>query len=81
MIVNHIERILANAGIRANVEWQENGLWLITEVHFNASNALAGLEAPFEIPSMQPERWLELVFAGDTEGAQALEVGGDHGTT
>lgn len=75
MIVNHIERILADAGIRANVEWQENGLWLITEIHFNASNALASLEAPFEIPSMQPEKWLAAVLAGDTEGARALEVG------
>lgn len=75
MIVNHIERILADAGIRANVEWQDNGLWLITEVHFNASNALAGLEAPFEIPSMQPEKWLAAVLEGDEEGAQALEVG------
>lgn len=78
MIINHIERILADAGIRANVEWQKNGLWLITEVHFNASNALAGLEAPFEIPSMHAEKWLERVLAGDTEGARELEV--DHGT-
>ncbi len=79
MIVNHIEMILANAGIRANVEWQPNGLWLITEVAYTASNTLAGIETPFEIPSMYAEKWLAAVFAGNTELAHSLEVGVDHG--
>lgn len=80
MIINHIERILADAGIRAEVEWQENGLWLITEIAWSAESPLAGIEIPFEIPSMQPEKWLAAVLAGDADGARALEVGGDHGT-
>lgn len=83
MIVNHIEQILADAGIRVEVEWQDNGLWLITDILYRADNPLIGFEdnLPFEIPSMQPEKWLAAVIAGETELAHSLEVGVDHAAT
>lgn len=74
MINNQIEQILADAGICANALLQENGLWLITEIIFVADHAMTIIDAPFEIPSMHAEKWLACVFAGDTEGAHALEV-------
>lgn len=78
MIVNHIEQILADAGIRAIVEWQDNGLWLIKEIYWTADNPLVELDLPFEIPSMQAEKWLAAVIEGETEIAHSLEVGVDH---
>jgi len=75
MIVNHIEQILADAGIRASVEWQDNGLWKITEIHWVASNVTVCFHAPMTIPSMQPELWLAAIISGDTETAHKLELG------
>lgn len=76
--MNHIEKIFLDAGIRVLAEWQDSGQWLITDVVYSLPGAKACIEAPFLIPSLQTEKWLELVFSGDIDGAQALEV--DHGT-
>lgn len=74
-MAQRIEAQLREAGIMAEAIARTDGQVTITDIALNAGNALAEIEVPFTIPSLQAEKWLAAVLAGDTEGARKLEVG------
>lgn len=74
-LAKRIENQLREAGVFAEAIAKVDGTVIITDIALNASNALAYIEVPFTIPSLQAEKWLAAVLAGDVDGALALEVG------
>jgi hypothetical protein len=74
MKLNQIKQTLANAGMRAEAELQSNGLWLITSIDYVSESCTTIIEAPFEIPSLEAEKWLNEVLSSETDAAQNLEV-------